>query len=84
MCQSSVYSAKNKTIGMSRLPCRAEDDGQTIEVNGLILRVGDRYGAPIMAVKDPYAPDPKPKTRTCGGFTQASRPACDKPSGSEE
>lgn len=74
MCQSSVYSAKNKTIGAAHWPCRSEDDGQTIEVNGLILRVGDRYGAPIMDVKDPYAPDPKPKTRTCGGFVKGEPP----------
>lgn len=84
MCRSSVYSAKDKTIGVSRLPCRADEDGQTIEVGGLILRVGDRYGTPVMQPKDPYAPVPaKPKTTTCGGFTKANRPAA-KPDGSEE
>lgn len=93
MCKSSDYSAKDKTIGVSRLPCRADEDGQTIEVMGLILRVGDRYGVPVMQPKDPYAPDPRPKSKpkfkpklsTCGGFVKSEPPGpVTEPSGSEE
>ncbi len=86
MCQASVYSRKDKTIGSARWPCRSEDDGASIEVGGLIVRIGDRQGAPVMHLEDPYAPDPpKPKTRTCRGFVKDEPPGpVTKPSGSGE
>lgn len=38
-------------------PCREEGEAAgSIEVDGLIVRIGDNYGTPVMALKDPYAP----------------------------
>lgn len=52
-------------------PCREEGEAAgSILVDGLIVRVGDNYGAPVMNLKDPYAQEkPKkkrPPTATCG------------------
>ncbi len=39
-------------------PCREEgEEAASIEVDGLIVRIGDNYGAPVMHLEDPYAPD---------------------------
>lgn len=39
-------------------PCREEgEEAGSIEADGLIIRIGDNYGAPIMHLEDPYAPE---------------------------
>ena len=39
----------------ARWPCVSPSDTSLIEVNGLLLRTGDRYGKPVPILKDPYA-----------------------------